>query len=77
MADRKKQLSAIHDWSIEQVLTDLGMYSSLIKGGIKCHCCSRTVSLDDLGGILVLGDDEYAIICSRARCLESASDNKR
>lgn len=62
---------AIHDWHLEEVLRDLGLWELLEAGNAKCRVCERSITVEDLGGLFV-ERKEYSFVCDRPECLMSA-----
>lgn len=72
MSAAKKPLAAIHDWHLDRVLRELGLEAQIQIGDARCARCGAVLSRERIGGILVLGDDEYDIVCDRVECIAQA-----
>ena len=60
---------AIHDWHLKQVLISLGLDQAIAAGAASCARCHRPVGWDNLGGILVRGNKQFAVVCDQPECL--------
>lgn len=77
MTSAIETLSAIHDWNLRQVLQDLTLLTPIEQGNARCQSCGSILSLDTVGGILVLEGHKYALVCDSPDCLEKAAAGAR
>lgn len=61
---------AIHDWHLEEVLRDLGLWELLQSGDARCRACGRNMIADEIGGLLV-EKERYSLVCDRPECIMS------
>ena len=66
-------IPAVHDWHLREVLADLGLLVQVENGFAVCHRCKGSISFENLGGILVVGEGEYALLCDAPLCLSPES----
>ena len=70
------KISAIHDWHLQQTLSELGLLVPLEQGLLRCKNCEKKLVFDSVGGILVLESKQYALVCDNALCISTVSQNK-
>lgn len=73
MTRRTTAIPAVHDWHLEEVLRDLGLLSLLSEGQLRCAVCDSVLTFEIVGGILVRGENQFELVCSRTTCLERSA----
>ena len=62
------RVKAVWDSDLEELLANLGVLDSLITGEFTCVVCGRSVDLDNLGAIVLRGQ-EVMVACVEASCI--------
>ena len=66
----KLNIPAIHDNDLTKILDGLGLTDKIERGEINCLNCSKTINLNNLGG-LVARKKQIEIICNDPECIAS------
>ena len=64
----KKEILAVHKQKLEELLTKLGLWESLVGGELKCCICGVCLSMENIGFIIPSGE-EILLCCSNAECI--------
>ena len=65
----KKNIKAVHDKDLEQLLASLGILEDIKEGRKRCKFCDTTISLDNLETIFPeAGDIKFS--CEKAECVK-------
>ena len=72
MPTTRRPLPAIHDWHLERVLRELGLDIQIQAGDARCARCGVALSRERIGGILVLSEGRYGVVCDRPRCISQS-----
>lgn len=67
---RVRQLNAVHDRDLEDLLASLKIQRKLEAGEIKCSSCDKVVTLDSLGGLFFSNGQVHAI-CDDLGCIDT------
>jgi hypothetical protein len=66
----KLEIPAIHDKEFITILTDLGLYESIISKKANCINCNELLTIENIGGIKVI-ENSPKLICDNSECLEN------
>ena len=69
----KKNIEAIHEHDLEELLKNLGFSEKFKQGNIKCKFCQNIIKKDNIGAIYVL-KKEILFSCSKMECLTNLSE---
>ncbi len=72
VALRRVPVTAIHIDDLEGVLKRLRVHEEVLKGRAKCYFCGTRLSLDNIGGFLMV-NGKLALVCDRPDCLAKAA----
>ena len=63
----KRKIYAVHDRDIKEFLEDLNVLNKISNGEITCPECDCTITLENLGFIIMHGKD-IKICCDNIEC---------
>lgn len=69
--EKKKQITAIMNSEMENLLKYTNQYEQLVKGELKCKCCGKKITLDNIGIVIPCKIDEHIVlsfVCNDIRC---------
>jgi len=69
---RKIPVTAIDSEKMINVLRRLDLYDTIINGEARCFICGRSLSLDNIGGILSV-KGEVVLVCNKPGCIVKAA----
>ncbi len=69
---RKISVTAVSAEDVERVLRRLGLYDDTVNGRAKCFICGKVVSMDTIGGMLMVGG-RVVLVCDRPACIAKAA----
>lgn len=64
----KKEIEAIHQHDIDELLKNLGLFEEFKNGNIKCQFCQDVIQENNFGAILPLKED-ILFSCSKLECI--------
>lgn len=74
----KESITAIMDSDLEKLLIQTDQYVDFVNGKIKCECCGRIMSLDNLSIMLPQKQNERLVLrfwCDQMDCVSKFNDN--
>lgn len=71
MSKLTQKISAVHDLDLERVLEELGLYSEVQNGKIRCVFCNKVICLGNIQYIFSK-NEKIVISCDSQDCLEKA-----
>ncbi len=73
----KESITAIMDSDLEKLLIQTDQYVDFVNGKIKCECCGRIMSLDNLSIMLPQKQNERLVLrfwCDQMDCVSKFND---
>ena len=64
-----EKIKEVHDSDLEELLEKLGILSGIKTGNIKCHFCSKTVTLESLHGVFPYNGN-VCVSCDDIACID-------
>lgn len=74
----KESITAIMDSDLEKLLIQTEQYVDFVNGKIKCECCGRIMSLDNLSIMLPQKQNERLVLrfwCDQMDCVSKFNDS--
>lgn len=74
----KESITAIMNSDLEKLLIQTDQYVDFVNGKIKCECCGRIMSLDNLSIMLPQKQNERLVLrfwCDQMDCVSKFNDN--
>ena len=72
---RKQQIvNAIMDKDLKQILIQTGQYEEFINGNIRCECCGRKVTIDNISTLMpyeTIDGIKLKFYCTSIECVNS------
>ena len=65
---QKKNIEAIHNHDLYQLLKNLGFLDEFKKGNIKCRFCHNQINEKNFGAIFPLAEEIF-FSCSKLECI--------
>lgn len=72
---RRLRVKAVWDSDLEQLLQNLGVLDRLITGEFTCVVCGRSVDLENLGAIVLRGQ-EVMVACVEVSCIRGVKSRE-
>ena len=69
---RKISITAVSTDNIEGILQKLGIYDEVMNKKIKCFICGKTLTINNIGGILMV-DNKPVLVCDKPSCIAKAA----
>ncbi|TAK18499.1 MAG: hypothetical protein EPO37_05460 [Nitrosarchaeum sp.] len=69
MSVEDKEIKAVHITDLEKLLQKYEQSDDFNNGQIKCHICSDTVSMNNVGSIQLL-DNRLRLTCNKIACYD-------
>jgi hypothetical protein len=69
---RRIPVTAISSDNVVGLLRRLDLYDDVVKGKITCYICGKEVTLENIGGILVVSG-KTILICDKPGCIARAA----
>jgi hypothetical protein len=74
---KRTKITAVDESNFEAFLKQLGVYESVVAGGVRCVVCGNVLSTDDIDAIFP-EDGEVKFLCRSPKCalqIANANDN--
>lgn len=74
----EEAITAIMDSDLEKLLIQTGQYMDYVNGKLKCECCGRILSLDNISIMLPEKQNERLLLrfwCDQMDCISKINDN--
>jgi len=68
----KVEVSAVKDRDVRNILDHFGLSEKMDKGELTCESCSRTLTWENLGSLLVK-EGSLLLLCNLSECIEEAA----
>ena len=68
----KVEIPAVRDRDLRGILDRFGLSEKMDKGELTCEPCSRTLTWENLGALLVKGG-ELLLFCNLSECIAEAA----
>ncbi len=65
---RRIPVTAISTDEVAGLLRKLNLYDDVVSGKAKCFICGRKITLDNIGGILMV-DGKPVLVCDKPSCI--------
>jgi len=69
---RRIPVTAISTDEVVGLLHKLNLYDDVVSGKAKCFICGRKITLDNIGGILMV-NGKPVLVCDRPSCIARAA----
>jgi len=69
---RRIHVTAISYEDVAGLLRRLELYDDVVKGKITCHICGKEVTLENIGGVTVVGG-KAILVCDKPDCIARAA----
>lgn len=66
-------LYAVRDKELKEILSENNALEDIEKGNVRCSCCNKAITLDDIGGIITR-ETGINVFCSSIECIEKIKD---
>lgn len=70
---KDKELQAVHDDDLQELLCSLGVYDAILEGNYRCIYCKKTITLENLGAIIPV-NNEILFACNNSICIQKMSE---
>lgn len=74
MKEKKQIVNAIMSNDLIRILNQTGQYEELINGNIKCECCGRVISVNNISTLIPYKDGDtikLKFYCDNIDCVNS------
>lgn len=71
---KRQRIQAMMNTELIRVLNQTGQYEDLINGAIKCECCGKEITLDNISTLLPYETDgtiKIKFYCNDIDCVNS------
>jgi len=69
---RRIPVTAISTDEVAGLLRKLNLYDDVVSGKAKCFICGRKITLDNIGGVLMV-DGKPVLVCDKPSCIVRAA----
>ena len=70
---KDKELQAVHDDDLQELLRSLDVYDAILEGNYQCIYCKKTITLEKLGAIIPV-NNEILFACNNSICIQKMSE---
>jgi hypothetical protein len=71
---KKTVVKLVHDDDLGPLLLSLDLLSPVENGKIECFICHKTITLDNVGGLIKI-TGQIQIICDDSDCLNNSNNH--
>lgn len=71
---KQQRIQAMMNTELIRVLNQTGQYEDLINGAIKCNCCGKEITLENISTLLPYEEDgsiKIKFYCNNIDCVNS------